>query len=121
MAYVYIAGTIVMTAYGQLVLKWQVSKCGPLPVAFLGKLAFLLGQLGNPWVLSSFGAAFLGALCWMAALTKFELSHVYPFTSLSFVLVLILGCTLFRESITIYKVVGIALILAGVAVIGARS
>ena len=66
---------------------------------------------------SSFpGAGFLALLCWLAALTKFELSYAYPFMSLAFVLVLILSALLFHETVTAAKVLGLLLVTAGIIV-----
>lgn len=57
----------------------------------------MIRLLENPWVASCFLAAFLGAWTWMIALTRFDLSYAYPFTSLTFVLILLLSAMLFRE------------------------
>ncbi len=116
MGYVYIALTVLLTVYGQLVLKWQVLGAGSIPPDGAEKLIFLLRMLLNPWILSGFLAAFLASLAWMAAMTKFELSYAYPFMSLSFVLVMILSALLFGESVTAPKVVGLSLIVVGIIV-----
>jgi len=120
MDYLYIFGTILFTVYGQLVLKWQISQAGPLPIAFVDKITFLLRQFGNIWILSGFAAAVIAALCWMAAMTKFELSYAYPFVGLTFVLVLGLSAVFFHETITTPKVLGIVLIVAGI-IIGSQG
>jgi len=120
MDYLYIFGTILFTVYGQLVLKWQISQAGPLPMGFVDKIIFLLRQFSNIWILSGFAAAVVAALCWMAAMTKFELSYAYPFMSLSFVLVLGLSAPLLHEAITAPKVIGMALIVAGI-IIGSQG
>jgi multidrug transporter EmrE-like cation transporter len=70
-------------------------------------------------VISVFVAAFIAALAWMAAMTRLELSRAYPFVSLSFVLVLVSSAVFFDESLTAAKVLGVALILAGL-VVGSR-
>lgn len=114
--YLYIALTILLTVYGQMIIKWQVSQAGTLPSAFGGKMAFLLGLLLNPWIVSGFIAAFVASLCWMAAMTKFNLSHAYPFMGLSFVLVLLCSGILFGEAITPMKITGTALIVFGIIV-----
>ena len=114
--HLYIALTILLTVYGQLILKWQMSQAGALPVPLLQKLSFLVVQLKNPWVLSALGAAFAAALCWMAALTTFELSYAYPFMSLAFAIVLAFGLTFLGETATPGKIVGLALILVGIVV-----
>lgn len=116
MNYIYVLLTILFTVYGQLVIKWQVSIVGDLPLSITAKLLFLFRLFLNPWIISAFLAAFLAALSWMAAMTKFELSHAYPFMSLAFVLVLIFSVILFHEAITWQKIVGITFVIIGILI-----
>lgn len=118
--YLYIALTILFTVYGQLVIKWQVSVAGPLPAATGEKLLFLLRLCLNPWVASAFIAAFAASLCWMAAMSKFDLSFAYPFMSLSFVLVMVLSFWFFHEPLGINKIVGMTLVVLGI-ILGSRG
>lgn len=111
--YVYIFATIILTAYGQVVLKWRIGKFGSLPAETFEKVRFLFSLFLDPFILSGFIAAFLAALAWMAAMTKFELSYAYPFTSLNFAVVLILSAWLLSEPISTQKLLGIALIACG--------
>ena len=112
--YLYIAGVILFTVYGQIVLKWQMNRAGPLPDAGAAKLATLARLLLEPWILSCVAAGALAMLSWMAALARFQLTYAYPFLSLTFALVLILGAVFFREAITPWKAAGVALIMLGV-------
>jgi multidrug transporter EmrE-like cation transporter len=114
--YFYIGLTILFTVYGQLVIKWRMNILGSLPENFYDKLLFLIKAVFDPYIFSSFFAAFLASLAWMAAVTKFDISYAYPFMSLAFVLVLIFSFLLFNESMTIYKVVGLALIIIGIVI-----
>ena len=120
MDYLYIFGTVLLTVYGQLIIKWQVARAGAFPVETTEKMWFLLRLVLNPWVISSLAAAFLAFLSWMAAMTKFELSYAYPFTSLAFVLVLGLSAVLFHEALTVPKALGVAFIMVGI-IIGSRG
>jgi uncharacterized membrane protein len=120
MSYLYVFGTILFTVYGQFIIKWQMAKAGPLPHVFSEKIIFLLQMFFNFWILSAFLSAFVASLCWMAAMTKFELSHAYPFMSLSFVFVLVLSGFFFHESITLPKLLGVLLIMAGI-IVGAQG
>jgi multidrug transporter EmrE-like cation transporter len=120
MDYLYIAGTILFTVYGQVIVKWQVSQIGAVPPDMEGRLAFLFRLLFNPWIISSLTAAFLAFLCWAGALSKFELSYAYPFTSLSFVLVFLLSVLLFQEAVTPLKLAGLAFVVLGIFV-GSRG
>jgi multidrug transporter EmrE-like cation transporter len=112
----YILGTVLFTVYGQVVLKWQVLKAGILPEAFADRIVFLIGLVRNPWILSGIAAGFLAFLCWIAAMTKFELSYAYPFMSLSFVLVLILSAVLFHEPVSIPKLAGLSFVIVGLII-----
>ena len=116
--FAYIFAVIVLTVCGQLILKWQVAKAGVFPQSFPEKALFLLRLVLNPWVIGGLSAGFLAFLCWIAALTKFELSYAYPFMSLAFALVLLSSALLFHETITMAKMFGIVLIMAGVIIAG---
>jgi multidrug transporter EmrE-like cation transporter len=56
----------------------------------------------------------------MAAMTKLELSHAYPFVSLAFVLVVLCSAWLFNEPLNMTKLAGLALICIGI-VIGSQG
>lgn len=116
MSYAYLAASIVLMVYCQLVIKWQVMGAGAFPAEPADKLWFLARLLLNPWIVSALVAAFLAALTWMAALTRLDLSHAYPIMSLSFVLVALASAWLLHEPLTGAKLAGIALICIGVAI-----
>ena len=118
--YLCIFTTIGLSVYGNLILKWQVSKIETFPADPAGKIGALLRLLPNPWIISCAAAGFLAFLSWIIALSKFELSHAYPFTSLSFILVAVFSYLIFREPMTAGKIAGLALIVAGL-IIGSRS
>jgi multidrug transporter EmrE-like cation transporter len=120
LGYLFIAMTVLLTVYGQLILKWQVTLAGPLPAGATPKLAFLGHLLLNPWVLSGLGAAFAASLCWMMALTKLPLSTAYPFTAAAFVMVIFGGAWLFSEPVSVVKMLGVGLITVGVVLAGAK-
>jgi multidrug transporter EmrE-like cation transporter len=117
--WLYVAVTLALTVYGQLVVKWQVERAGALPASLGGKLEFLARLLANPWVVSALAGALVAALAWMAAMTKLELSRAYPWMGLSFILVLVFSAVLFDEPFTAWKVAGLALVVAGL-VVGTR-
>lgn len=116
MAYFFIALTILLTVYGQLILKWQVGQHAHLvsaPFSVINVATLLL----KPWVISGFVAAFAASLCWMAAISRLPLSKAYPFMSVNFVLVALLAAWLFREQLDGYKIAGTFIIIVGVLVV----
>ena len=120
--YLFILGCLAFTVYGQMVLKWRMDQLGALPEGGTWiVLKHLLRLVFDPVILSTFVAAFLASLAWMAAMTKFELSYAYPFTSLNFVAVLLLSVWLLGESMTLSKALGIGLIVLGTVIASGRT
>ncbi|WP_431086523.1 EamA family transporter [Paenibacillus sp. 8b26] len=120
MGYIYILGTILFTVYGQLAMKWKISFYGSLPASLGEKVFFLFKLILDPIIFSSLVSAFIASLFWMAAMTKFNISYAYPFMSLSYVLVFVFSAFIFKEPITLYKVVGLLFVVVGI-LISSRS
>lgn len=111
--------TILLTVYGQLMIKWRILQYGDyqtnLFMRMYGLTKFILTDI---YVISGFFSAFCASLFWMMAIKKMQLNVAYPFMSLSFVLVFIFSGLLFNEKITSLQVWGLILILLGVSLIG---
>ena len=108
--------TILLTTYGQLVIKWQVMKPVEAPFQVLNGWPPLLLMLLRPWVISALVAAFLASLCWMVAMSKLELSRAYPFMALNFLLVGFLAVPLFGEVLTRPKIIGLVFVVIGLVI-----
>jgi multidrug transporter EmrE-like cation transporter len=119
-AYAFVATTVLLTVYGQLVIKWQTQKAGEFPHGTSARISYLSHFLRNPWVISSLLSAVVAAFAWIAALSRLDLSRAYPFVSASFVLVLTLSAIIFGESLTLPKLAGAVLIVAGL-IIGSQG
>ena len=118
MRYIYVFATLFFTVYGQLILKWRITKLGfTLPdTGIADKFLALIRLVFDPLILSGFISAFVASLFWMAAMTKFEITEAYPFMSLAPAIVFILGVWLLGETFTIGKVIGLVLIIIGLIV-----
>jgi drug/metabolite transporter (DMT)-like permease len=73
--------------------------------------------LFRPWVAAGVGLLILWMLSRMALLSWADLSYVLPVTSIGYVLVAIVGHVFLREQISTTRWAGIALIVAGVALV----
>ena len=54
-------------------------------------------------------------LLWLNALSKVELSRLYPFVGMGFVLTTLAGWALFGDSLSPQRLIGIALVVGGIA------
>jgi multidrug transporter EmrE-like cation transporter len=110
-AYFYVFLTIVLTVYGQLMIKARATA--------LARVAegreFLVAMFLDPWVLSGLAAALAASATWMLAVRTANLSAIYPIMALTFVIIPILAVVAFGEKLAPMQIVGIALIVLGVA------
>lgn len=113
----FVVATILLSVYGQVALKWRMNAAGDLQQGNGSTLWRLIMLLFDPIIASTFIAAFVASLAWMMALTKFELSRIYPLTSLNFVLVLLLSAAFLGERLDWSKIIGVALIVVGTVVV----
>ena len=112
-------GTVLFTVYGQIILKWRIVNYGSLPEGSSEKIFYLFKLLFDPYIFSGFASAFVASFFWMAAMTKFDLSHAYPIIVGGLALVTsIIAIAFLKEPISSYKILGIFLIIAGVYFVG---
>jgi drug/metabolite transporter (DMT)-like permease len=116
MGYLYVIAMALLAAYGSLITKWRISVLGIAPSQFPDNIVHLLRLFWDPYIWSVCVTTLLCVLLWLAALSKLELSQAYPLVSLSFVLILIFSVLLFHEPLNLWKVGGVILIVAGIAV-----
>ena len=102
----------------QLIIKWQMSAFSFNDYeTWQDKFTLAFSMLLNPYIMIALVLTLLAGVTWMIAMTKFEISYAYPFTILGLVFVTIFSVILFGESVNIYKIGGIILIVFGVIVI----
>lgn len=113
----YIFLSILLGVVSQLIVKW---KMGAVyfedGASFIDKIVVVLYMLFNPYIIVSMILTFMAGVAWMMAMTKFEISYAYPFTSLGFVLILFFSALLLGESMTWPKIVGSIFIVIGIVI-----
>jgi drug/metabolite transporter (DMT)-like permease len=104
---------------GQLLLKHVMRDVGPVASAQIMSPLRIIQQLAtNPVFLLAVALYALGFVIWLIVLSKLDLSYAYPILALSYSLVPLLSWLVFGEHISPMRWFGIAVICAGVAVVG---
>ena len=117
----YIFLTISFAVSSQLIIKWKMSSFSFSDYdTIFDKFSFALSMLFNPYIMISLIFTLLSGLSWMIAMTKFDISYAYPFTTLGFVLIFIFSAVFFNEPITWQKTIGLLFIVIGI-IISSRS
>lgn len=111
--YLYVIATLLLTVYGQIILKWRLKTFGTMPEDLRGKAGYLWRAFFDPFIFSGLFAAFLASVCWLIAMTKLEITRAYPLMSLAPAIVFMIGIYYFGETFTPGKVIGLLLIIAG--------
>lgn len=106
--------SVFMGATGQMILKIGADKLGSVFMTRQAVFHDLIRIVTTPQVLIAFTFYAAGFFTWMKALTRENLSYVYPMVSLSYMLVLFYSYFIFKEPITVNKFIGIILIIGGV-------
>lgn len=112
-----VLATVLLTTYGQLMLKWQVGVVKKPMFAWLERCPELVQWLFRPWVISALAAAFLASMCWMLAISKLDMSKAYPFMALNFLMVVFLAVPLFGETLNTAKIAGLVMIVVGLLIL----
>jgi drug/metabolite transporter (DMT)-like permease len=118
---VYIIPSIIAGVIGQLLLKRGMLNMGPLGIgAGSNVLALVWSIFTNPWVIAGLALYVSGTLFWLIALSRADLSFVYPFATVSMALIILISHFVFNESISGLRLIGIVTIAVGVLLV-ARS
>jgi uncharacterized membrane protein len=103
----------VLGAAGQILIK-----LGAGTLATSSPFAVLLAMLTNPALFAGYVLYGLMTVLFILVLRNEELSIVYPIISLTYVWVTALSAIVFREAVSLPRVLGVAIIVAGVGVLG---
>jgi multidrug transporter EmrE-like cation transporter len=106
---VYLIINIISSTLSQLILKWQVNVLNFKFESFINFFNFIF----SPWVILTIILFGVASISWVLVLSQYDISFIYPFSLLSFVLIFIFGVILFNEPITIKKIMSLLLIITG--------
>jgi drug/metabolite transporter (DMT)-like permease len=117
--YALILFSVGLSGLAQVVLKWGVS-ADPVRIAVAdGGMARIVQAIAfSPGVIAGLAMYGLGAVVWLGVLTRAPLSLAYPCVGLSFIITAAMGYLVFNEVISPSRIAGIALVVAGVVLVG---
>jgi drug/metabolite transporter (DMT)-like permease len=116
-------GCTVFAAAAQVLMKFGAMHPMPSinPADLSSVAGFLTALLGNWQLLLGYSLHACNAFLLILALRDGELSMLYPIIALTYVWVNLLSMYFFHEHLNLWKTVGIALVIGGVALLGKAS
>jgi uncharacterized membrane protein len=109
---------LVLLLGGQLLWKKGI---GLLPQAFQGSLlTTVIHLVGSGYIIAGLVAYAIATLVWLYLLSVYDLSYIYPITSLSFVLAVFASVLILGEVVTWNRWVGVVIICFGVYMVSMK-
>ena len=120
-------GLIILSAffdsYAAYVVKKEFNSLGEFDYSSVKNfLSYIYKFIQSPWLLSALIAFVLAPALWFVALNKIELTIGYPLlVGFHLVFILLFGFYLLDESMSIYKIIGCALLMVSIFLIGSNK
>jgi drug/metabolite transporter (DMT)-like permease len=109
---------ILLSTTGELLFKIGMNRIGGFDFTGSGVRGVLPRVLRSPYIWLGFIGFGLGAVFWLAVLSRVPLSIAYPFLALSYFVVVIEAWLFLRERVTWKRMLGVTIIVVGVVVVG---
>lgn len=97
---IYILTPILLTSGGEFILKHTIN-----------------ASLYSPKVLVAIACILLGSIFWLYAMSKYQLSFLYPFMSMNFLVITVGSQVFLNEKVSIYRYLAVGLIIIGLIII----
>lgn len=111
---IYLFGVLLLTAYGQLIVKARAIAHSTRPGEAVEGVRYLFAMFTDVLVLSGLIAAIVASGLWMLLIARVDLAYAYPFMALTFVLVPLGSAVILNETLPPLQFIGLGLIVAGV-------
>jgi uncharacterized membrane protein len=105
---------ILCASLGQVFWKLGMNAVGAIDNF---SISGIVSMFLNPLVFLGLLMYGLSTIFWLIALSQKDLSYVYPFVALTFIIVLLLSKFLLHENVGLYRIVGTLIIIAGLIIV----
>lgn len=102
---------------GELLLKTAMNRFGILNLE-LRTLPHTVWSLAtNPLIIAAVAVYAVGTLLWLAALSRLDLSFVYPWSALAYILITLSAHFILHETVSAQRYLGVLVICLGLVII----
>lgn len=108
---------VLLNAAAQLFIKYGTNALGAVYVSGLNIFENVFRVFINPGVLAGLVCYFFSVGIWVYVLSKVEVSVAYPLLSIGYVVNVAAAYYFFGEGLSIYKIIGVLVIVVGVFII----
>lgn len=110
--------SVVCGIVGQIALKAGMTQVGQIGASSLAQPTDILVRVASsPFIIGGLVLYGLGAVSWLAVLSRVPLSLAYPLLAIGYIVIPLLAWLLFRESLSPLRWAGILVIALGVILV----
>ncbi len=109
--------TVLTNFLSQIMLKKGMTSIEKFDVSVSGVFSSGMNILFNPFVFGGLVMMVVSMGAHLVVLSRVDISFAYPFLGLSFVLITAYGAMVLGESVNHWRILGVALICSGVALV----
>lgn len=102
---------VILLTSGQILWKKGLLAAGGISMSNIAGIIF------SPLILAGLGLYIIATVVWFVVLSKADLSYAYPLQSLAYVIGVLAAWLIFKEVIPPTRWIGVAVIIAGVALV----
>jgi multidrug transporter EmrE-like cation transporter len=105
---------VLLNAFAQVLLKKGMLSIGYFQFNFENFFSVIRKVAINSSILAGLASYVISVAVWLLVLARVEVSYAYPFLSVGYVVVTVMGYFVFQENLSWMRVIGIAIIIVGV-------
>lgn len=109
--------SVTLSVIAQILLKYGMSNPVIQESFRVSLLSGILSVIGSYYVLAGLASYVSSAAIWLGVLARVDVSRAYPFVGLGFIGTMLFAYWFLNEPLTLSKVLGTLLIVAGVLLI----
>jgi multidrug transporter EmrE-like cation transporter len=121
LAFLLVLAGVLLNAAAQLFLKTATAATGPIALTTRGGTNALMALAREPSLWGGLACYGISVVVWILALSRTPVSIAYPMLSIGYVVNLLAAAVLFREPLTLQKVIAVAIICIGVTLLARSS
>ena len=103
---------ILLTSAGEFLLKKAINGLQISP-----HLSSIVPLISNPTLLFAIFMIVIGGILWLIAMSKFQISYIYPFLSLNYLIIFLGSGFILNEQIPKERIFALSLIILGLIII----
>lgn len=117
-AIVLVLASVLIISVGQILMKKGMSTITLRGISSMLDISNLINIFTNPYVLGGFIIYGFAMMLWLGAMSRADVSFIYPLLSTGYILTTIFAIIFLSENVSVFRWIGIGFIFAGSFFVG---